>query len=187
MIVALPGHYAVRMRVGGAEFTQPLTVLMDPDSKVSASELASQIAMLHDLAVDLASSTALTSGIEGVRGQLRALSAKLTSDAANQDVRAAADSVERKFMLVADSLVQQNPGAFYEWPQKLSSKISYLASEVQGSDHQPTAQAREADGFLKSQLRLVRSEYTALLEKDLAALNDLLRKRGMAPVLTTQP
>ncbi len=187
MILAPPGRYAVRMRVGGAEFTQPLTVLMDPDSKVSVSELAAQTAMLHALAVDLASSTALTAGIEGVRGQLRALSAKLASDAANQDVRATADSVERKFMLVADSLVQQNPGAFYEWPQKLSSKISYLASEVQGSDHQPTAQAREADGFLKNQLKLVRSEYAALLEKDLAALNELLRKRGMPPVLTTQP
>jgi hypothetical protein len=187
MILAPPGRYAVRMRVGGAEFTQPLTVLMDPDSKVGVSELAAQTAMLRDLATDLASSTALTAGIEGVRGQLRTLLAKLASDAANQDVRSAADSVERKFMLVADSLVQQNPGAFYEWPQKLSAKISYLASEVQGSDHQPTAQAREADGFLKSQLKLVRSEYAALLGKDLAALNDLLRRRGMAPVLTTQP
>ncbi len=187
MILAPPGRYTVRMRVGGAEFTQPLTVLMDPDSKVTQRELAAQTAMLKDLATDLASSTALTTGIENVRGQLRTLSGKLRGDAANSDVRAAADSVEHRFMLVADSLVQQNPGAFYEWPQKLSAKVSYLASEIQASDHQPTTQARDADVFLKSQLKLVRSEYDVLLQRDLAALNDLLRKRGLAPILTVQP
>jgi hypothetical protein len=90
-------------------------------------------------------------------------------------------------MLVADSLVQQNPGAFYEWPQKLTSKFSYLASEVQTSDHQPTSQAREADAFLEAQLKLVKSEYAELLARDLAALNDLLRKRGLPPILTVQP
>ena len=83
--------------------------------------------------------------------------------------------------------MQQNPGAFYEWPQKLTAKISYLASEVQGSDHRPTAQAREADVFLKDQLKLVQAEYKQLIERDLAALNEMLRKRGLATVLTVQP
>ena len=187
MMLAPPGRYTVRMRVGTAEYTQPLSVLIDPASKAGAGEIAAQNAMLRDLAADLASSAALTSGIENVRGQLQALSAKLASDASNQDVRAATDSVQHKFALVADSLVQQNPGAFYEWPQKLTAKISYLASEIQGSDHRPTAQAHEADLFLKGQLTLVQSEYARLMAHDLAALNELLRKRGLTPVLTVQP
>ncbi len=187
MILAPPGRYAVRMRVDGKDFTQPFAILRDPSSSVSAAELAQQTKMLEDLATDLASSNSLTAGIENVRGQLESQSKKLAATAANQDVRAAVDSVERKFAFLADSLVQQNPGAFYEWPQKLSAKLSYLASEVQTSDHRPTNQAREANGFLKAQLTLVKSAYTALLAAELAKLNELLRTRGLAPILTVQP
>ena len=76
-MLAPPGRYAVRMRVGATDYTQPLTVLMDPDSKVSTGELAAQTQMLRDLATDLASSGSLTSGIENARAQLRAISAKV--------------------------------------------------------------------------------------------------------------
>lgn len=90
-------------------------------------------------------------------------------------------------MLVADSLSQQNPGAFYEWPQKLTAKISYLASEIQVSDHRPTDQAREAHAFLQQQLRLVQREYDALVASDLAAFNQALERRGIPGVVTVVP
>ena len=90
-------------------------------------------------------------------------------------------------MLVADSLTQQNPGAFYEWPVKLSSKLSYLASNVQSSDYIPTNQARDAHTFLKGQLRVTRNAYTALVQNELRAFNDVLRQRGLAPILVQQP
>ncbi len=187
MILAPPGRYSVRLRAAGAEFTQPLVVLRDPASSAAPHELAAQVALLEDLATDLSSSNALTGEIEGVRGQLHALSRRLGAEETSAGLRASADSVERRFMLVADSLVQRNPGAFYEWPQKLSAKLAYLATEVQNSDHRPTAQAREADSYLKAQLALVKSEYASLVAHELAALNDALRKRGIAPVLTVQP
>lgn len=185
MILAPPGRYSVRLRAGGSEFVQSFSVLRDPSTTALASELRAQARMLEDIARDVAASNALTAGIEGVRTQLAARSSKLDASAA--EVRTSIDAVEKKFAFIADSLVQQNPGAFYEWPQKLTAKFSYLASEVQTSDHQPTTQAREADTFLKAQLKLVKSEYSDLLAKDLAELNDLLKKRGLAPVLTVQP
>ena len=52
---------------------------------------------------------------------------------------------------------------------------------------QPAADKAEADEFLKGQLKLVKAEYSALLANELAGLNELLRKRGLPPVLIVQP
>jgi uncharacterized UBP type Zn finger protein len=103
------------------------------------------------------------------------------------DVRAAADSVEQQLKVLADSLTQQKPGAFYENPVKLIAKLTYLASEVQSSDRKPTDQAQEAHALLKFQLRLVQREFASLLQADLPHLNALLRSRGIAPVVVVQP
>jgi hypothetical protein len=143
--------------------------------------------MLVDIAKDLRTSAAMYSSIEGIRGQLRTLRTRLASDASNADVRTRADSLERRFMFVADSLSQQNPGAFYEWPVKLSSKLSYLAGNVQSSDHVPTNQAQDAHTFLKGQLRVAKEAYDALVQSELRAFNDVLRQRGLPPILVTQP
>jgi len=186
-VLAPPGRYTVKLRVGATESARPLVVRKDPDSGGSAREIAAQQAMLVTLSADLASSTATYAGIDGVRTQLRSLAGRLQGDAASADVHAAADSLARKFTLLADSLAQQNPGAFYEWPQKLTSKLSYLATEVQSSDRQPTDQARAAHAFLKGQLRLVKVQYDKLLRDDVAGFNDLLRRRGLAPIITVQP
>jgi hypothetical protein len=186
-ILAPPGRYTVKLRVGGVGRAQPLVVLKDPDSGGSAADVAAQTAMLVNLSADLTATSTLYGGIDNVRGQLRALSERLPRDAANADVRASTDSLEAKFTYLADSLAQQKPGAFYEWPQKLAAKLSYLASEVQTSDHRPTDQARDAHVFLRGQLRLVKTQYDALLQKDLPAFNALLRQKGLPPVIVVQP
>lgn len=184
-ILAPPGKFSVRLRVGSQEFRQPLVVLRDPDSGGAPNEIALQTAMLVDLAQDIGTSGNLYANIDNIRGQL----ASTMDRAAKSDpaLGAAADSVERKFAFLADSLTQQKPGAFYEWPVKLIAQLNYLASEVQSSDRKPTDQARQAHMVLKSELRLLRREYTALLQEDLARLNARLRARGLTPVIVTQP
>jgi hypothetical protein len=90
-------------------------------------------------------------------------------------------------MQLADSLVQQIPAPFYERPVKLITKLQYLSTHLQTSDYQPTDQARESHEFLRGQLRLVRSQYDALVRTELAAFNELLRRRGLPPIVVTQP
>lgn len=182
-ILAPPGTYSVRLRVGDAEYRQPLVVFRDPGGGGAPNEIALQTAMLVDLAQDIGAAGDLYASIDNVRGQL----ARVMDSTATSVLRAAADSLERKFAFLADSLTQQKPGAFYESPVKLIAKLNYLASEVQSSDRKPTDQAREAHAVLKSQLRLVQREFAALLQGELPRLNALLSARGMAPIVAVQP
>lgn len=186
-ILAPPGRYTVRLRVGTQTFAQPLVVRRDPDAGSTAGEIAAQTSMLVDLAGNLAASGTLYAAIDNIRLQLATLHDRAAGNASLADVGAGADSIERAFAFLADSLTQQKPGAFYEWPVKLTAKLNYLASEVQSSDHRPTDQAREAFALLKTQLALVQREYGELTRTKLAAFNELLRRRGQPPILNVQP
>ena len=184
-ILAPPGRYSVRLRIGSEEFRQPLVVLRDPASGGAPNEIALQTAMLVDLAQDIGLSGNLYANIDNIRGQLASVSDRASR--LDPALAVAADSVERKLAFLADSLTQQKPGAFYEWPVKLIAQLNYLASEVQASDRKPTDQARQARAVLQSKLRLVQREYTALVQEDLPRLNARLRARGLTPVIVSQP
>jgi photosystem II stability/assembly factor-like uncharacterized protein len=184
-ILVPPGTYGVRLRLRDREYRQALVVQRDPDSGGAPNEIALQTAMVVALARDIAAAGDLYASIDNIRGQLATIIDRASTS--NPDVRATADSIERQFAFLADSLTQQKPGAFYESPVKLIAKLTYLASEVQSSDRKPTDQAREAHVLLETQLRLVQQQYAMLLQKKLPDLNALLRTRGIAPVAVVQP
>ena len=109
---------------------------------------------------------------------------KLANNSGMADVRAAADTLEQKFLAAADLLRQQKPVAFYEWPVRLEAKLVYLANHVQSSDREPTDQAREALRFLKDQLGIAKSTSDELMRRDLATFNEMLRRRGLQQITT---
>jgi hypothetical protein len=186
-IAAPPGRYTVRLRIGDREQSQPLIVMRDPDAASTAVDLAAQQAMLVNVGNDIASATLLNGSIENVRTQLRTLGLRVANDAANSDVKAQSEALTLRFSALADTLVQPLPGPFYERAVKLIVRLQYLATHLQTSDYGPTDQARESHEFLRSQLRLVRSEYDALIRTELAAFNDLLRRKGLPPIVVSQP
>ncbi|HEX6941565.1 MAG TPA: hypothetical protein VF128_01490, partial [Gemmatimonadaceae bacterium] len=174
-ILAPPGRYTVRLRIGDREQSQPLVVMRDPDAASTPADLAAQQAMLVEVANDIASATVLNGSIENVRAQLRTLGQQVANDAANSDVKTQSEALALRFSALADTLVQPLPGPFYERAVKLIVRLQYLATHLQTSDYGPTDQARESHEFLRGQLRLVRTEYAALVRNDLSTLNDLLR------------
>jgi hypothetical protein len=186
-ILAPPGRYTVTMRIGDRTQSQPLVVLRDPDVESTPADLAAQQAMLVEVGNDIASATVLNNSIENVRTQLRALGQRVANDAQNTDVKSQSETLERRFSALADTLVQPLPGPFYERAVKLIVRLQYLATHLQTSDYRPTDQARESHEFLRTQLRLVRTEYDALVRTDLATFNELLRRKGLTPIVISQP
>ncbi len=181
-VLAPPGEYRIALRVGDREHAQPLTILKDPDSGGTEADIAVQFAMLQELTADLETAAALTSRVDAIRGQLDTLAARLDGDPDAAGLRESVTGLERSFMMLADSLVQQKPGGFFMWPVKLTAKLVYLANNVQSSDYRPTEQAREAKVFLEELLRVAGADYERLVLGDLAALNRALRSRGLPEI-----
>jgi hypothetical protein len=62
---------------------------------------------------------------------------------------------------------------------KLLAKLNYLANGLSSSDYRPTDQHGEVQKLLSDQLRGHVGELETLIARDLAALNQLLRRRNL--------
>ena len=181
-VLMSPGTYTVKLSVGGQEYSQPLVVLKDPNSGGSEQEIATQDSLLFDLQSDFGATVGLINQIEMVRSQLVTLRSVLAAD-----IRAAADSLEQKFITVEGDLHQlQLTGRGQDdvrWPAKLAAQIAYLAGGIASSDFAPTRQQLEVRQLLGQQLSASRTRFDQLVAQDLAQFNGLLKQKNIANVV----
>jgi hypothetical protein len=182
-ILVPPGNYTVKLTVDGKEYSQPLTVLKDPNSAGSDADISRQMALLWDLRKDMESVADMVNQIESIRGQLDSLRT-LVKDAS---VKAAADDLEKKLTDIEDNLIQRRLTGqgqdTVRWPPRLISKLNYLANGVGGSDFAPTTQHQEVYATFKTQLADLRRRMDAVVGTDLANFNRLLREKNVGNVI----
>jgi photosystem II stability/assembly factor-like uncharacterized protein len=181
-ILMPPGTYTVRLTVDGATQTQPLTVLKDPNSAGTESDIAQQIALLQKIRDDANRGAQEVNRVEALRVQLRTL-ARFTEDA---EVKAASLALEKKLADTEMSLVdlrQTGEGQDgVRWGAKLLSKLGYLARGLAGGDFRPTDQQVEVQGLLKGRLDEQMGALQGIMTSDLAALNQMLRTKGLTVI-----
>jgi len=181
-ILMPPGTYTVRLTVDGATQTQPLTVLKDPNSAGTESDIAQQITLLQKIRDDANRGAQEVNRVEALRVQLRTL-ARFTEDA---EVKAASLALEKKLADTEMSLVdlrQTGEGQDgVRWGAKLLSKLGYLARGLAGGDFRPTDQQVEVQGLLKGRLDEQIGALQGIMTSDLAALNQMLRTKGLTVI-----
>jgi hypothetical protein len=179
-----PGRYTVKLTVDGQTMTQPLDVLKDPNTLVTDVDIKASSALLLSMQNDMNATTDMLNTIENVRAQIEALNAPA-------DVRAPADSVEKKFMSVEGNIVDlRMTGRGQDevrYPVMLGGQLNYLAGGISASDFAPTAQQREVDQTLAKETRDTRAALQALIQNDLAKLNTLLRSKGLKTIDASLP
>lgn len=182
-----PGIYTVKLSVDGQEFTQSLEVRKDPNSGGSESEIRTQVARLQDLQTDMNTAVDMYNQLEVIRAQVQSMG-RVLADAALRDVRAAADSLERKAIAIEENvhqlLITGRGQDNIRWPTRLLGRIGYLANGIASSDFAPTTQQGQVHDLLKEQIRTYRGQLDQFLSRDVAAFNQLLRQRNIAGVIT---
>jgi hypothetical protein len=182
-ILAPPGTYTVKLAVDGRESTQPLTVLKDPNSGGTEAEIAAQTPALVAVRRDMEEGADAVHRIEEVRVQLDSLTRRV-SDAS---IRTPANDMQLKLTDLEMNLVDLRlTGAGQDgvrFGSKLLAKLNYLANGMSSSDYRPTDQHGEVQKLLADQLRGHVTELETLLARDLAALNALLRRRNLPPIV----
>ncbi|GBD32156.1 Ycf48-like protein [bacterium HR33] len=186
-----PGRYTVKLTVGGREYTQPLEVRKDPNSGGSEEEIRTQVARLLDLQNDMNAAVDMYNQIELIRMQLQNLGRTLAANAEFSGLRAAADSLEQKFIAVEENLHQLRVTGRGQdnirWPIKLIGQIAYLANGMASSDFAPTTQQVQVHELFKEQIRTNRTRLDELIARDLAEFNSRLQSRGVGNIVSTVP
>jgi hypothetical protein len=178
-ILMPPGQYTVKLNVDGTEQSRPLTVLKDPHSAGTEADIAAQIALLKSLKTELERGAAAVHRVEAVRVQLANV-ARFTEDAqVKAAVKALTDKLVALEMNLIDLRLTGEGQDAVRFEARLLQKIGYLAGGLGGGDFRPTDQQTEVRGILGNQLNEQIRALDTLINTDLAALNQLLRTKGM--------
>ncbi|PYP51635.1 MAG: glycosyl hydrolase [Gemmatimonadetes bacterium] len=196
-----PGGYQVRLTVGdsaasAATLTQPLTVLKDPNTAASDSDVAAQTRLALAIRAAQDSAARMINRLEWVRKQLADLSGQLRGDTA-----LAGDSSAKRLAGLADSLDRHASaveGALFDVhltgaredafrsPMQLYGRLAALQSDVSesGADFAPTTQQQAVYELLTRRLGDASARFAALMEPELRAFGAELRKAPLKDVIS---
>jgi hypothetical protein len=182
-----PGMYTVKLNTGAQELTEQLDVRKDPNYPATDEDIARDIAATKAVMADINDATDVINNVEGIRAQLVVLRELVKDDPKAADLRAGADSLEKKFIAQEEYLRQlRNTGRGQDdvrWPMRIAEQLVYLGDGLNGADQPPTAQQAAVQGILHSQLAEVKGRIDGLMKTDLAAFNERLRLRKMQAVI----
>jgi len=181
----------VNLTVGEEKFIQKLTVLKDPHSSGSESDIQTQTQLLTALREEMNTIADSVNQIESVRAQIASLEKELGTGDAGKAIRKAADDLADKLVSVEGNVLQLKATGRGQddvrWAPMLLQKISYLAGEVGSSDFPPTTQQVAVQEELKQQGEKFGQEFQQVVTKNVAAFNAMLRERNIPNIIVKTP
>ena len=188
-ILAPPGKYTVRLRLGDTELVQSLTVLKDPHSAGSEGDIAAQMVLLVDLRNVLNDAVSLINEVESVREQVADIGRRVHDHRDNDLIIDAARSLDERLLAIEMRLSDQRLSGgsarqdSVRWPRQLLAKLSSLAGYVGQTDFPPTTQQREVLENYRELLDTYELQMDGVRTGALVEFNRALEERGRAGVV----
>jgi hypothetical protein len=191
-VLALPGTYTVTLTVGEEKFAQKLTVLKDPHTAGTESDIQAQARVQTALYDELNAMSATVNQLESLRAQLVALGKELGIDEASKPLRKAGDDLGEQLAGIERTLLQLKlTGRGQDdcrWAPMLLQKISYLFNQLDSSaDFPPTTQQTAVQEELKQRGEKAAADFQQVVGKDLAAFNTMLREHNIGNIYLKTP
>jgi photosystem II stability/assembly factor-like uncharacterized protein len=187
-----PGNYAVRLKVGQQEFTEPLDVLADPHSLGTPQSIHANVQFQLGLIAELNDVTTMINHLERTKKQLEDLDALLAAKGPEYaSVIQASQALEQKALGVEEKLFDvhltgriedsfRNPmqiyGRLYNMVQFLGEGSGVIGS---GADMGPTADEVAVNNLLKGQIEEARTEFNQFTTKTTRTINALLKQHRL--------
>jgi len=184
--VAVPGHYQVRLTVGGKSQTADFDLKLDPRVKVSQADLEAQFNLLLQTRDELSKVYDTVNQVQDVRAQLAGLKRRLPENASVKTIVSAADDLDKKLTSVRDGIVNLDISANEDslaYPPQLDAKLAFLAMAAGGADSAPTEAEQRQFEKLKRQSGELISRWEDIQRRDLAAFQKLASAGSLTTVM----
>ena len=186
-ILMPPGLYTVRLNAAGQSYEQPLTVLKDPHSAGTEADIAAQVAFLRDVRDDVVTAGEAVHGVEAIRVQLETMARFADDDVLTEAISGLQAQLAALQMDMVDLRLTGQGQDGVRFGAKLLQKLAYLSGAIAGADFPPTDQELEVKVLLQEELRAHLAALEALVANEVAALNEMLRARGMLIIADASP
>ena len=195
-----PGSYQVRLTLGDSAasattLTQSLTVLKDPNTAATDSDVLAQTRLALAIRASQDSVARMINRLEWVRKQLADLSGQLRSDTAltgdssAKRIASLADSLDRHASAVEGVLFDVHlTGAredAFRSPMQLYGRLAALESDVSesGADFAPTTQQQAVYELFTQRLGDASVRFAGFMERELPAFGAELRKAPLKDIV----
>ena len=182
---ALPGTYHVTVDADGQTATGTIEVREDPRSRVPPADLQAQLRLSLELRGRLSAVAHMITGLRSVRAQVTALTGTLHGRADAAPVLAAAKDLTGRIDAIEDVLTEPQatePEDVLQIPIQLYNKLSSLSGWVQSGEGAPTKGMIDVNAELEARLKAVTARYDTLMQKDIAAFNDVVRRQHISAI-----
>jgi hypothetical protein len=185
-VLAPPGTYTVTLKIGGRDYSQPLTVRKDPHSGGTEEDIQTQMRVLTDLRTGLNTAVDAVNQLEYIRSQVQTI----MRSQPESELRRAATALNEKLTELEMNLIDLRITGGQDgvrYAAKLLSRFNYLANGVGGNDFRPTDQQLEVAKLLQERLKGHVATLGTLVDRDVSSFNDMLRRQSAGQVVTRLP
>ncbi len=186
---AAPGRYLVRLKVDGETLEQSLEVKPDPRLKTTPADYKAQLDLALDIRERISTLTQSVERLRAVREQAKAV-AQDSFRPLSAEIKASASKIVERLDAIEGRLVEPRMRISIDlihFGPKLDLHLADLLSVVVGPEAAPTAGARDRFLDLDRELSLQIEELSAVLDRDVPALNDLARTENVPLVAVPKP
>ena len=168
----LPGDYTVKVKVGSAEYAQPVTVKLDPRVQASAADMAAQVDAANQLSALTGRVNAIIARVDDLVSQLTALDQVAARQrpvpAWRAEVKAATDALKT---LRDSELARPLPGLGYRQYPRLRENVQSLAGSVQRGFRPPSEGEKLRMMELTDQTKQAAAKLNAIISNQIAKVN----------------
>ena len=182
-----PGHYQVRLTVGGEAQTVPLEVILDP--RLQGQVTDRDINELADLSMqtwsDINELHKAVNQIRETRARLETIAKWSQGSAAAKPVMDASSQVGAKLAPIEARLLQVKMAASEDnlrYPNMLNEQYDTFSATLDSEDFGPTESQRQVYAYLHGELAKELAQWRALSDTDLPALQSLMREHGVPAI-----
>jgi photosystem II stability/assembly factor-like uncharacterized protein len=176
-VLALPGHYTVRLTVDGQTLSAPLTVAMDPRVATPYADLQRQYQVSASLAATLTEGSAALSQARSVHEQLEALEGRATGA-----IAAAIKELNGRVEAVLDGRPPSGDTTRKAGLAGAVGDVYALYGMVQRVDAGPTAAQSDAAARATGAVPPLVERWKAMLARELPAINKRIRAAHLTPI-----
>src|SRR5581483_6277387 len=173
-----PGTYTARLEVDGTTVETSFEIRKDPRVPCTQADLDAQFALAMRAHQKLSETHATVNAIRKLKKQLELWGSRASDQGGQSRLVNAVEALARKASAIEEELVQVKAKSRQDtlnYPAKLSAKLVSLVGSIGGSDFAPTKGMRDVFEDLSRRVDAQLAKWDALVQRDVAALDALIR------------
>lgn len=179
---AIPGNYKVSLNVNDESIQQPFTVVADPRSESSLSEMQTQFDFIKDVNKTMDNAHKSIKKIRKINKQLSAFESQYAANENVKELVEKAKALKDQFSEIEKALYQtknrsgQDPLNF---PIQLTNKLGHLNSLVSMGDFPPTEQDIAVKDELSKKINEQLSTFNNLIDNEIKSFNAAFNAKNL--------